>query len=101
MQANPQAMSLLNIVPLFLIFIVFYLMVIKPQQKRDAEHKKLIEGLKKNDEVILAGGIHGVIVSVKDTTFGVRVDDTTGTKIEVEKNAIATVTKKNSSEAAK
>ena len=57
MQTNPQAMSLLNIVPLLLIFVVFYLMVIKPQQKRESEHKKMLEGLKKNDEVITAGGM--------------------------------------------
>ncbi len=95
MQANPSMSSFLNIMPLLLVFLVFYFLIIKPQKKKEEEHKKTIAALKKNDEVVTMGGVHGVIVGVKDTTFMLRIDDTTNTKIEVDKNSIAYVTKRN------
>jgi len=95
MQPNPSVASFLNIAPLFLVFLVFYFLIIKPQKKKEAEHKKTIAALKKNDEVVTAGGMHGVIVGVKDETFTLRIDDTTNAKVEVDKNSISYVTKKS------
>jgi len=53
----------------------------------------MIKSLKKNDEVVTVGGIHGVIVNVKEKTFVLRVDD--NTKIEVDKNSIAYLKKRH------
>jgi len=77
---------LMNLLPVVLIFIVFYFLLIRPQKKTQDEHKKMVAGLKKNDEVITAGGIHGTIMNVKDTTVTLKVDD--NVKVEVQKSSI-------------
>lgn len=86
--ANP----ILNLLPIILIFVVFYFLLIRPQKKTQDEHKKMVAGLKKNDEVITSGGIHGTIVNVKDHTVTLRVDD--NVKVEVQKNSISTLKRK-------
>lgn len=85
--ANPLA----NLFPLVLIFIVFYFLLIRPQKSKDKEHKKMLETLDKNNEVVTSSGIHGTIVGVKDKTVTLRIDD--NVKIEIEKNCIAYVKK--------
>lgn len=90
----PQAQAvnpMINLLPLFLIFIIFYFLVIKPQKSKDKEHKAMLDSLVKNQEVVTTGGVHGTIVNVKEKTVILRVDDTV--KIEVEKNCIAYVKK--------
>jgi preprotein translocase subunit YajC len=86
--ANP----LINIFPLVVIFIIFYFMLIRPQKSKEKEHQKMLGALSKNDEVVTTGGIHGVVVNVKEKTVVLRVDD--NVKIEVEKNCIAYLKKK-------
>jgi len=61
-QPGPQGGGLEGILPLVLILGVFYFLLIRPQQKRAREHKELVAGLKKNDQVITAGGLYGRIV---------------------------------------
>jgi preprotein translocase subunit YajC len=80
---------LLNLMPVILIFIVFYFLLIRPQKKTQDEHKKMVAGLKKNDEVITAGGIHGTIMNVKDNTVTLKVDD--NVKVEVQKSSVMTM----------
>jgi len=86
MQPTPNA-GIMNFVPLIFIFAVFYFLIIRPQQKKQKEHQALIQGLKKNDEVITSGGMHGTIVNSKEKTFVLRVDE--NTKIEIDKNSVA------------
>jgi len=81
-----------NLVPIILIFGIFYFLLIKPQQDKQKQHQKMLSDLKKNDEVITAGGIHGVVINVKDSTIVIKVDE--NVKIEVEKTHISQVTKK-------
>lgn len=85
---------LLNLLPVILIFVVFYFLLIRPQKKTQDEHKKMVAGLKKNDEVITAGGIHGTIMNVKDTTVTLKVDD--NVKVEVQKGSIMSMKRKAS-----
>ena len=87
-----QAASLMNLVPLILIFVIFYFMLIRPQKMREKQHRKLLQALAKNDEVVTSGGIHGTIVNVKDKSVVLRIDETA--KMEIEKTAVAIVTKK-------
>ncbi len=91
---NPIA----SFLPLILIFVVFYFLLIQPQQKQKKQHEHMIKNLGKNDEVVTNGGIHGTIINVKETTVVLRVDD--NAKLEVEKYAIAAVTKKRAAEEA-
>lgn len=79
-----------HLMPL-LIILIFYFLVFKPQRDKQAQHKKMLANLKKNDEIVTMGGIHGVIVHVREKTVVLRVDD--NVKFEVDKEAVATVTK--------
>lgn len=83
---------LIHLLPLSIIFI-FYFLIFKPQKDKETQRKKTLSILKKNDEVVTAGGIHGTIVNVKETTVIVRVDDSV--KLEVDKEAITNITKKS------
>jgi preprotein translocase subunit YajC len=91
---NAAQSPLMNLVPVILIFVIFYFLLIRPQKKSQEDHKRMIAALKKNDEVITSGGIHGVIVNVKDASVMLRVDD--NVKIEVQKNSISVVKRKSS-----
>ncbi len=89
---QPTASSgILQFVPFIFIFFIFYFLIIRPQQKKQKEHEAMVSGLKKNDEVVTSGGVHGTIVNVKEKTFVVRVDE--NTKIEVDKHSITRVEK--------
>ncbi len=70
-----------------LMFVVFYLFMIRPQMKKTKEEKVFREGLKKGDRVVTIGGIHGKIVEVKDTT--VLLDVGESQKLKVEKAAVS------------
>lgn len=89
--ANPLIQ--LPIIPYLLIFFIFYFLVIKPQRAKQKEHKQMIDNLKKNDAVVMGGGIHGTVSLVKDKTIVVRVDD--NVKIEFDKESVLSVKKSN------
>ncbi|MGI5172346.1 preprotein translocase subunit YajC [Treponema sp. OMZ 840] len=87
--AAPQGSLLSMMLPIALIFVIFYVFIIRPQNKKQKETQKMIEALKKGDKIITIGGIHGTISSTKEQTVIVKVDD--NTKIEFTRSAIATV----------
>jgi preprotein translocase subunit YajC len=90
---QPQSGGLwyMQLLPFAFIFVIFYFLLIRPQQKRQKEHQRLLSDLKTGDKVVTSSGIHGLIANVKDTTFLVKIAD--NVKIEVDKNAIASVSK--------
>ncbi|MBV8099591.1 MAG: preprotein translocase subunit YajC [Verrucomicrobia bacterium] len=90
-QAQSGGLWYMQLLPFAFIFIIFYFLLIRPQQKRQKEHQQLLSNLKTGDKVITTSGIHGLIANVKDTTFLVKIAD--NVKIEVDKNAIASVSK--------
>ena len=80
---------IMTIIMFGLIFVIFYFFIIRPQNKKQKETEKMIAALKKGDKVVTIGGIHGTVVTTKEATVVVKVDD--GTKIEVSRSAIASV----------
>ncbi|MBL7131464.1 MAG: preprotein translocase subunit YajC [Candidatus Omnitrophica bacterium] len=80
------------LIPIILIYIIFYFILIRPQKKEQKDHRAMIDNLKKNDEVVTSGGIHGTIVNVKEKTFILRIDD--NVKMEINKNVVAYLKKK-------
>ena len=86
-KSNPIAQFL----PFILMFVILYFLIIRPQRKRQKDQQILIDNLKINDEVMTNAGIIGKIVNIKKdkNTVVLRVDDTTGTKIEFQRSAIA------------
>ncbi len=69
------------------IILIFWLFMIRPQQKKQKKVQEAREALKRGDHVVTIGGIHGKISDVQDTTFIIEVED--GVKLKVEKAAIA------------
>lgn len=87
LQAAPAGGGLMSFLPLILIVIVFYFFMIRPQMKKQKEHKKYIEELGANAKVVTNAGIHGRIVEVGETTF--LIDVGSGVKIRFDKSAVA------------
>jgi len=89
-QDSGGATGLQGMMPLILILavfaVVFYFMLIRPQRKRQAKHSALIGGLKRGDKVITAGGIHGEIDSIGDTSVVLTMED--GAKLRLAKSSI-------------
>ena len=75
--------------PLLLMFVVLYFVMIRPQMKRQKEHKAMIEALAKGDEVPTAGGLIGRISRLGDTYVGVEL--ATGVEVQLQRNAIVQV----------
>lgn len=69
-----------------LILVVFYLFLIRPQQSREKQRRKMIEELSKGDKIVTAGGIHGTVTKVDEASLLVEVDQ--NTKLRIEKNAV-------------
>ena len=80
-------------IPLILIFIIFYFFLIRPQQKRVKDHKIMVEGLKRGDEVITSGGIIGTVERVmEDDRIEVLISD--NTKVQIIRSTITSLLKK-------
>jgi len=84
---------LLGIAPWLLIFVVFYMLMIRPQQRRVKEHQAAINAVKKGDEVITAGGIRGRVTKVNDEDAEVEI--ATGVKVRVIKSTLSQVLSPN------
>jgi len=82
---------LMQMFPLILIFVLFYFVLIRPQQKRQKEHEKLVSALKTGDKVVTNAGIHGIIANIKDKTVVIKVSD--NVKVEFDRSAVVTVEK--------
>ncbi len=80
-----------NIILFGSIILIFYFMIIRPQQKRAKERQAMIDSMKKGDKIITAGGIHGTIVGVEDKTVLVQIAD--NVKIKVERSTIGNILK--------
>ncbi|MBI3316251.1 MAG: preprotein translocase subunit YajC, partial [Candidatus Omnitrophica bacterium] len=80
-----QPSMFLQFMPLIFLFVIFYFLIIRPQQKKQKEHADMIAKLQKNDEIITAGGVHATVISVGDSTLTVRIAD--NVKIEIEKSS--------------
>jgi len=87
MPQQSAASPLIQLFPLVLIFVIFYFLLIRPQKQKEKEHQKMLAGISRNDEVVTLGGIHGTIVSVKEKTLTLRIDE--NVKMEIEKSSVA------------
>jgi preprotein translocase subunit YajC len=81
----------IGLLPIFLLIPVLWLVMIRPQQKRQKQWQEMLGSIKTGDRVTTAGGIRGIIVSIKDDTIVIRVAPDS-IKLEVAKSAIASVT---------
>lgn len=89
--AKPAPNPLMQLLPIILIFAVMYLFLFRGPKKKQQEHQKMVQALKKNDRVRTIGGILGTVMDVRDDEIVLKVDESTNTKMRVIPAAIAAV----------
>jgi preprotein translocase subunit YajC len=70
-----------GLIPIILMFVIFYFLLIRPQQKRNKEHKEMITNLKKGDRVVTSGGIYGRITGLDEATITMEIADKVRVKV--------------------
>jgi preprotein translocase subunit YajC len=81
--------TLISLLPLVLMFVVLYFIMIRPQMKRQKEHKAMIEALAKGDEVVIAGGMVGRVAKLGDAILHVEVAN--GVEVQVQRPSVIQV----------
>lgn len=79
--AGGGAAGFSGFIPLILMFVIFYFLLIRPQQKKSKEHRQMISNLKKGDRIITSGGLHGRITGMDETTLTVEIADKVRVKV--------------------
>lgn len=81
--------SLMSMLPLVLMFVVLYFVMIRPQMKKQKEHRAMIDALAKGDEVVTAGGVLGKVAKLGDSYIGLEVSN--GVEMQVQRSAVVQV----------
>jgi preprotein translocase subunit YajC len=84
-----MADSLMSMLPLVLMFVVLYFVMIRPQMKKQKEHRAMIEAVAKGDEVVTAGGVLGKISKIGENYLGIEVAN--GVEIQIQRSAVVQV----------
>jgi preprotein translocase subunit YajC len=86
--------TLMSMLPLGLMFVVLYFVMIRPQMKKQKDHKAMIDGLAKGDEVVTSGGVLGKVAKMGDNYVGLEV--ASGVEIQIQRSAVIQVLPKGS-----
>ncbi len=81
--------EIMGLLPLLLIFVIFYFLLLRPQIKRSKEHRTMVAALAKGDEVVTSGGVLGKITSVDESFVG--LDIANGLEIKVQRSAVSSL----------
>mgnify|MGYP003867912889 FL=1 len=81
--------SLMSMLPLVLMFVVLYFVMIRPQMKKQKEHRIMVEALAKGDEVVTTGGVLGKVSKLGDNYLGVEIAN--GVEVQVQRGAVIQV----------
>ena len=92
-EQDPRAAMLQMIVTFVILGVMFYFLLIRPQQKQRKEQDNLIKNVKTGDKILLSSGIFGIVTNVKDKTLMVKIAD--NVKVEVLKSAVSSVVQKS------
>jgi preprotein translocase subunit YajC len=91
-EAAAEGGGFASLIPLVLIMVIFYFLLIRPQQKKVKEHRNTVEALKKGDKVLTGGGIFATVTDVQEDALTVKISD--GVTIKVKKDTIAGIVEK-------
>ena len=91
---NPTAQMLQMLGTFAILGVIFYFLMIRPQQAKAKEHATLLKGLKPGDKILTSGGILGVVITVKEKSVSIRSADS---KMEIVKSAVTEITDRSSS----
>jgi preprotein translocase subunit YajC len=86
--------SLMSMLPLVLMFVVLYFVMIRPQMKKQKEHRTMVDALAKGDEVVTAGGLLGKVSKIGDSFIGVEIAN--GVEVQLQRSAVVQVLPKGS-----
>jgi preprotein translocase subunit YajC len=86
---GPGGMDLMGMLPLILMFVLLYFLLLRPQMKRAKEHKQMLAGIQKGDEVVTAGGTLGKVTNVGDVY--VKLEVASNVEITVQKSSVQTL----------
>lgn len=78
------AQGFIGLFPLILIFLIFYFLLIRPQQKKAKEHKEMLASIKKGDEVVTSGGLHGRVIGITDDIITLEIANNVRVKVSRE-----------------
>ena len=92
-EQNPKGQMIQMIGMFAILGVMFYFLLIRPQQKQKKEQENLMKNIKSGDKVLMSSGIYGIIANVKEKTFVVKIAD--NVKIEVLKSAVSSVIQKD------
>ena len=90
--ASQQPSMLASFIPLILIFLIFYFLLIRPQQKKQKEHKVLLDSIQRGDEILSSGGILGKVIKVDNDKLTVEIAK--GVNVIIIRSTVADVIKK-------
>lgn len=90
--SDPTRQFLQTIGPLVLMLVIFYLIFLRPQQKKARDHATLMKTIRSGDKITTTSGIIGIVVSVKEKSVSIRSADT---KLEILKSAVAEITERS------
>ena len=80
-----------SLVPFIILLVLFYFLLIRPQQKKAKDHAEMLKTVRPGDKVVTSGGVVGVVITVKEKTLNIRSADT---KLEITKSAVAEITER-------
>ena len=83
LQAEGQQSPFGMLIPMAAIFLIFYFLLIRPQQKRQKEHDTMLQAIQKGDELITSGGLHGKVVGITDDTLTLEIAALKGERVRV------------------
>ena len=92
-QAGGQSTSFMSFLPLIIIFALFYFLLIRPQSKRQKEHREMVGALEKGQEVVTGGGVLGKVIDVRELWVTVEVAD--GVEFKIQKSTITALMPKD------
>ena len=83
LQAAPPGSDLSMFIPMIAIFLIMYFLLIRPQQRRQKEHERVLAGIEKGDRVVTSGGLHGVVTGISDDVLTVEIAAVKGERVRV------------------
>ena len=83
--------TFVSLIPMILIFVVFYFLLLRPQEKKHREQEKMVSTVKKGEEVLTQSGIYGVVTKVSDADLNVEIAIAKDVNVKILKSSIATI----------
>ncbi|MEE9558936.1 MAG: preprotein translocase subunit YajC [Candidatus Brocadiales bacterium] len=80
-----------TMIPFMIMAVVIYVFILRPQKVKEAAREEMLDGIKKKDKVVTNGGLHGVVLSVKETELMLLIDSSKDIRVKVERDSIASI----------